>query len=121
MQSCGEIKCMYMHIRSLTRPMFDPRSPHYLRPMQRLKVLSGTILVLAASFLAPADALGQGCAMCKAVVESSEGGVFGGRQEIGAGLNTGILYLMAVPYVLLFLLFRKRIFAFFRELSSAQG
>ena len=35
------------------------------------------------------------CAMCKAVVESNlkEGG------SVGAGLNHGILYLMAMPYV----------------------
>lgn len=35
------------------------------------------------------------CAMCKAVVESNlkEGG------KVGAGLNYGILYLMAMPYV----------------------
>ncbi|MBT8196156.1 MAG: hypothetical protein HKO56_01160 [Bacteroidia bacterium] len=36
------------------------------------------------------------CAMCKAAVESEaeNGG------SIGAGLNSGILYLMAVPYLL---------------------
>ncbi|MGE0562128.1 MAG: hypothetical protein AB7O47_09945 [Flavobacteriales bacterium] len=33
------------------------------------------------------------CAMCKAVVESDAG--------ISKGINDGILYLMAVPYVLL--------------------
>ena len=35
------------------------------------------------------------CAMCKAVVESNleSGG------SIGAGLNNGILYLMAMPYI----------------------
>lgn len=39
------------------------------------------------------------CAMCKAVVESNlkEGG------SAGAGLNSGILYLMAMPYVGMFL------------------
>ena len=65
--------------------------------------------------------LAQGCSMCKAVVESGETGVFGGEQRVGKGLNTGILYLMAVPYLLLFLLFRKRVAAFFRELGGAQG
>lgn len=60
--------------------------------------------------------------MCKAVVESEESArIFGGEQAIGKGLNSGILYLMAVPYVLLFLLFRKRIVGFFREMSTAQG
>ncbi len=59
--------------------------------------------------------------MCKAVVESGDEGIYGGGQSIGAGLNKGILYLMAVPYVLLFLLFRKRIVAFVREMAGAQG
>ena len=37
------------------------------------------------------------CAMCRAVAESSrEGG-----SSIANGLNTGILYLMSFPYVLL--------------------
>ena len=33
------------------------------------------------------------CAMCKAVVES-------GDAEMAEGLNTGIIYLMAFPYIL---------------------
>jgi len=36
------------------------------------------------------------CAMCKAVVESN---LESGKNSIGAGLNDGILYLMAVPYL----------------------
>lgn len=52
--------------------------------------------------------------MCKAVVESDgdNGGGF------ITGINDGILYLMAVPYVLLFLFFRKRIIGLFRELRA---
>jgi hypothetical protein len=65
----------------------------------------------------------QGCAMCKAVVESGEGSghIFGGEQSIGKGLNNGILYLMAVPYLLLFMLFRKKIVGFVKEFAGAQG
>ena len=53
-------------------------------------------IVLLAMAL-PADAQ---CVMCKAVAEDSaaDGG-------LGAGLNKGILYLMAVPYILLSALF----------------
>lgn len=64
-------------------------------------------LALAAMILVVADvAFGQ-CVMCKAVAEdSAEAG------GLGEGLNRGILYLMAVPYVLLgalgYLFFRKR-------------
>jgi hypothetical protein len=88
--------------------------------MQRTLVL---LLVMVVASLAPAELLAQGCAMCKAVVESGEGGgrIFGGEQSVGRGLNSGILYLMAVPYLLLFLLFRKKIVGFFREFAGAQG
>ncbi|HNR56082.1 MAG TPA: hypothetical protein PKJ19_13010 [Flavobacteriales bacterium] len=80
-------------------------------------------LILVAVILLPEVLSAQGCAMCKAVVESGEGSgnIFGGEQAIGKGLNMGILYLMAVPYVLLFLLFRKRILGFVKEFAGAQG
>jgi hypothetical protein len=55
------------------------------------------------------DMSGQ-CVMCKAVAEDSadDGG-------LGAGLNRGILYLMAVPYILLSALF----FVIYRKHKSA--
>jgi hypothetical protein len=45
------------------------------------------------------DTLNAQCAMCKAVVEANlkEGG------SAGAGLNEGILYLMAMPYIAIIL------------------
>lgn len=46
------------------------------------------IFTLFASY----DLLAQ-CAMCKAVVES-------GDAEIAEGINSGIMYLMAFPYIL---------------------
>ena len=63
------------------------------------------VLALVAAF-AWEQATGQ-CVMCKAVAEDSadDGG-------LGAGLNRGILYLMAVPYILLsalfFVIYRRR-------------
>ncbi|HQW07075.1 MAG: hypothetical protein IPH05_18375 [Flavobacteriales bacterium] len=87
----------------------------------RQKALIAVLLVIA--FALPEFAGAQGCSMCKAVVESGEssGNVFGGDQSIGRGLNMGILYLMGVPYVLLFLLFRKKIVGFVKEFAGAQG
>lgn len=38
------------------------------------------------------------CAMCKAVAESSQQG----GSSIADGLNSGIMYLMAFPYILMF-------------------
>ncbi len=81
------------------------------------------LLLLLLLLVLPPDALAQGCAMCKATVESGQdqSGIFGGQQAVGQGLNKGILMLMIVPYILLFLFFRKRIVGFFREFASAKG
>lgn len=61
------------------------------------------------------EAVGQ-CAMCKATVNGNE-------EAIGEGLNSGILYLMAIPYLLFVIVgvvfFRKRIAAFWREMSES--
>ena len=78
-------------------------------------------LLLLLLLVLPPEAAAQGCAMCKATVESqSQGGVFGG-QQLGEGLNKGIILLMVVPYILLFLFFRKRIVGFFKEFAAAKG
>jgi hypothetical protein len=56
------------------------------------------------------------CAMCKATAESATENIDKG---IGEGLNSGIVYLMLIPYVLLATLglvfFRKKIMALFRS------
>lgn len=82
------------------------------------------LAVLALVYLLPAEVRAQGCSMCKAVAEQGQQGqanVFGGQQAIGDGLNKGILFLIPVPYVLLFLFFRKRIVSFWKEFAGAQG
>lgn len=56
------------------------------------------------------DAIAQ-CAMCKAVAET---GTKDGT-SVSGGINNAIYYLMTLPYVLLFILFRKKIVSFFRE------
>jgi hypothetical protein len=49
-------------------------------------------------------ALGQ-CAMCRAVLESN------GDNAVAEGINNGIVYLMAIPYImvgaLIFIVYRK--------------
>jgi hypothetical protein len=42
------------------------------------------------------------CAMCRATVESNvgTGSTEDSDSQVGAGLNTGILYLMLIPYLL---------------------
>jgi hypothetical protein len=54
---------------------------------------------------------GQGCSQCKLLTEQ---GSELDENSFGSNINSGILYLMAIPYLLIFFLLRKRIFAFFK-------
>lgn len=80
--------------------------------MKKVIVIVITTLLFVCLFADFADAQ---CAMCRQTAEKA-------AQEnkgIGEGLNSGIIYLMIAPYVLLgtvaFVFFRKKIFAFFRS------
>lgn len=55
------------------------------------------------------------CAMCKAVAQDEV------EEEGATGINVGILYIMVIPYIILFFVFRKRIFGFLKELRKATG
>lgn len=74
------------------------------------------LLLISLSVLLNTEANAQ-CAMCKAIAES--GGDASGKQ-VGTGINEGILYLMAVPYIVLFLLFRKKIIGLIRQVAAAK-
>lgn len=58
------------------------------------------------------------CAMCRAVAEDAVQDGYG----LANGLNSGIIFLMGIPYVLLsilfFVFFRKQIGGFFRSLNN---
>ena len=54
------------------------------------------------------------CAMCKATVEIS----IGQKNSVAGGLNQGILYLMAVPYVLMAFIFRKQLLSLWRNIRG---
>lgn len=60
-------------------------------------------IILVISFLFSAESFAQ-CAMCRAVVEQ-------GGEEVAEGINSGIVYLMAFPYLLvataMFLFYRN--------------
>lgn len=62
--------------------------------------------------------LAQGCAQCKAQIESSaDNGL-----SIGNGLNYGITMLMITPYILLLsiplIIYRKRFFRFLKDFAG---
>ena len=83
-----------------------------------MKGFGKIILMVGLVLFAVSDSIAQ-CAMCRAVAEDAvdENG-FG----IAAGLNSGIIFLMGIPYVLLAVLFlvffRKQIGGFWRSFNN---
>jgi hypothetical protein len=61
-----------------------------MAPLKKLACTAVLLFDLAASAEAQ-------CAMCRANAESN---LKSGKSTVGRGLNTGILYLMSVPYLL---------------------
>lgn len=70
------------------------------------------VLVLIAVF-AIDFVFSQGCSQCKLLAEQ---GSELDEDSFGNNINYGILYLMIIPYILLLILFRKRIVRLFRAL-----
>jgi hypothetical protein len=82
-------------------------------------ILIFSVLLTALLVFAP-EVYAQGCSQCKMVPMSDQQG--GGTAA--RGINKAILYMMAIPYIILFLLFRKQIIGFIRQFRAkhqAQG
>jgi hypothetical protein len=74
------------------------------------------VLVIFFTFLFVGNEIyAQGCSQCKLLAEQ---GSELDEASFGSNINSGILYLMLIPYVLIFFFFRKRIFSFFRTLGN---
>lgn len=77
------------------------------------KIITIALIIVIALVFLPMDVEAQ-CAMCKASTESAQKTT----GSIGNGLNKGILFLMAIPYILLFLFFRTRIIGLFKSILA---
>lgn len=74
------------------------------------------ILILVSIFIIlDSQGFSQGCSQCKLVAEQ---GAEADENSFGSNINSGILYLMAMPYIFLVIVFRKKIFNFFRSKSA---
>ena len=57
------------------------------------------------------------CAMCKAAAESA---AEANPNSVAKGLNKGILFLMAIPYLIVGIIFRKELGQFIKNLGSKE-
>lgn len=72
---------------------------------------SSIILLLLFLFILTEDLLSQGCSQCKMLAEQ---GSEVDEDSFGSSINTGILYLMVIPYLILLFLFREKIMGFIK-------
>lgn len=79
-----------------------------------MKLKGKIVLLICLSFFV-LDVFGQGCSQCKLL---SEQATELEESSFGSNINIGILYLMFLPYILLLVLFRKRIFTFLKSLPK---
>ena len=63
-----------------------------------MKNLRSIFIMIALFIFVTKEPAAAQCAMCKATVESN---IENGGKTVGRGLNSGILYLMSVPYLVL--------------------
>ena len=82
------------------------------------EIIKYSFFIVAILLIFTIDVQAQ-CAMCKAVAEDGASQANGG---VASGLNKGILYIMAVPYVLILtaglVFFRKKIGGFFKDFNA---
>ncbi|HEY1039633.1 MAG TPA: hypothetical protein VGF30_09530 [Bacteroidia bacterium] len=71
-------------------------------------------VVVLLLLLVAANAEAQ-CAMCKAAAESD---LETNSKSIARGLNKGILFLMAIPYLIVGIIFRKELVAFIKGIKE---
>ena len=60
------------------------------------------------------NSFSQGCSTCRAQIINSTNDDF----TVGNGLNIGILFLMVIPYIILFFLFRKKLLNIYKSLKT---
>jgi hypothetical protein len=75
------------------------------------------VLVILIAFVCADFAFSQGCSQCKLISEQSSEA---GEASFASNINKGILLLMAMPYIILLIALRKRIFRFFKKFSSTK-
>lgn len=78
------------------------------------KKINILILVTLVIFIAFSFDISAQCAMCRANVESN----LKGGGTAAKGINMGILYLMAIPYIILMLIFKKQIITLLKMLKA---
>lgn len=88
--------------------------------MKKFSIIFVAVLLVILVFAPEAQAQ---CSQCKLLAEQNGSGVDAELlgNDGGNTINSAILYIMAVPYIILSILFRKQIKRFFQRTFSKQA
>lgn len=75
------------------------------------------LLVIVLGIICVDVVFSQGCSQCKLLSEQSSEA---GEASFATNINKGILLLMSMPYIILLIVFRKRIVRFFKRFLSTK-
>jgi len=73
------------------------------------------LLIFIILFVVAEFSFSQGCSQCKLIAEQSSEA---GEASFATNINKGILLLMAMPYLILLIALRKKIFSLFQSLRK---
>lgn len=73
------------------------------------------LILIALFFVLAIDDVSAQCAMCKQAAESS---MRSNPNSMARSLNSGILYLMAVPYIMICFIFRKQLYQLWKRVAG---
>jgi hypothetical protein len=79
--------------------------------------MSKRIIYTALFFALASYAAYSQCAMCKAAAESS---LANNPNSVAKGLNTGIIFLLTIPYAVLGVIFRKELVQLIKNIGSKE-
>jgi len=71
------------------------------------------IVLIVVTFSFIQKGIAQGCSQCKLLAEQASEM---DETSFGTNINSGILYLMIIPYLLILFLFRKQLVGLFKKL-----
>jgi hypothetical protein len=78
--------------------------------------MKNRMFLLAIALIFVDVAFGQGCSQCKLLAQQ---GSELDANSFGSSINSGILFLIAIPYLILMFFFRKQISRLFKRKKTA--
>ncbi len=103
-----QINLIFIYVKSAKIGCILSVCSYFWSMKKRLFLLAITLIVVDFAF-------GQGCSQCKLLAQQ---GSELDENSFGSSINSGILFLIAIPYLILMFFFRKQIARLFKRKNA---